>query len=137
MSHLPVTPFLRNVLRADAVVSAAAALVMLLGGSALQSLLQLPAWLMLGGGLALVAYAAIVAWMSGRENVPRGWVWALVAVNIAWAFDCALIAFASPLQPSALGHAFLGVHIATVLVFAHLQHMALQRGHPAGAHARA
>ncbi|MCR5882705.1 hypothetical protein LRS03_07490 [Rhizobacter sp. J219] len=137
MSNLHVTPFLRNVLRADAAVSAGAALVMLLGGSALQTLLQLPAWLMLGGGAALVAYVVFVAWMSRRDSVPRALVWTLVAINVGWAFDCALLAFASWLQPSAWGQAFLGVHIVTVLVFAELQYVALQRARASGAYAHA
>jgi hypothetical protein len=137
MSHLPVTPFLRNVLLADAAVSAVAALVMLLGGQALQALLQLPAWLLVGAGAALVAYTVFVGWMSRRESAPRALVWVLVAINLGWAFDCALIAFASWLQLSAWGQAFLGVHIVTVLVFAHLQYTALQRGRAMGSRALA
>lgn len=137
MSHLHVTPFLRNVLRADAAVSAVAALVMLLGGSALQSLLQLPAGLLLGAGSALVAYVVFAMWLSQRDTVPRGLIWTLVVINVGWAFDCALLAFASWLQPSAWGHAFLGAHIVTVLVFAQLQYMALQRGRASGVPAHA
>lgn len=137
MSHLPVTPFLRNVFLADAVVSGGAALVMLLGGSPLQSLLQLPSWLMLGGGATLVAYAVFVGWLSRRDRVPRALVWALVVVNVVWAVDCALITFASWWQPSGLGQAFLGVQIAAVLVFAALQFIALQRDRVSGMRVRA
>lgn len=137
MSHLPVTPFLRYVLRTDAVVSGAAALLMLLGGGALQSLLQLPAWLMFGAGAALVAYVVFIAWLSQRERVPRALVWTLVAINVGWAFDCALLSFASGLQPSAWGQAFLALHIVTVLVFAELQYIALQRGKASGTYAHA
>jgi hypothetical protein len=137
MSHLHVTPFLRNVFLADAVVSGGAALLMLLGGGALQALLQLPAWLMLGGGATLVAYAVFVGWLSRRESVPRALVWALVVLNVGWAFDCALIAFASWWQPSGLGQAFLGVQIVAVLVFAELQFVALQRDRASGARVHA
>jgi len=132
MSHLPVTPFLRNVLLADAVVSGGAALVMLLGGPLLQSLVHLPAWMMLGGGATLVAYAVFVGWLSRRESVPRALVWALVVINVVWAVDCGLIAFASWWQPSLLGQAFLGVQIAAVLLFAELQFIALQRDRASG-----
>ena len=137
MSHLNVTPFLRKVLLADAVVSGAAGLVMLAGGAALQALLQLPGWLMLGGGATLVAYAAFLGWLSRRASVPRGLVWALVVLNVGWALDCALIAFGGWLQPSGLGQAFLGVQIAAVLVFAELQFIALQRGRAPGAQVHA
>lgn len=137
MSHVHVTPFLRKVLLADAVVSAAAALLMLAGGRPLQDLLQVPAWLLLGPGAALVAYAVFVSWLSRRSSVPRALVWALIVINVGWAFDCALIAFASWLQPSVWGQAFLGVHIVTVLVFARLQYASLQREPARGAHAHA
>ena len=137
MTHLHVTPFLRKVLQADAAVTTVAALAMLLGGSALQTLLQLPAWLLLGGGAALVAYVVFAVWVSQRDRVPRALVWALVAINVGWAFDCALLAFASWLQPSAWGYAFLGVHIVTVLVFAELQYVALQRERASGVPAHA
>ncbi|MET0333902.1 MAG: hypothetical protein ABW190_06495 [Rhizobacter sp.] len=132
MSHLPVSTFLRNVLLADAVVSGAAALVMLAGGSWLQALLQLPAWVMLGGGATLLAYAVFVGWLSKRRSVPRALVWSLVVINLGWALDCAVLAFGGWWQPSGLGQAFLGVQIAAVLVFAELQFVALRRDRASG-----
>lgn len=137
MSHLPVTSFLRNVLLADAVVSGAVAVLMLAGGRPLQDLLQLPAWLLVGPGAVLMAYALFVGWLSRRSSVPRAIVWTLIVINVGWAFDCALIAFASWLQPSAWGQAFLGVHIVAVLVFARLQYAGLQREPARSAHAHA
>ncbi|MBX3619919.1 MAG: hypothetical protein KF891_08035 [Rhizobacter sp.] len=136
-SRLPVTRFVRNVLLADAVVSGAAAAVMLLGGEWLYELLQLPAWLMVSGGLTLVAYTALVGWLSRRPSVARPVVWAVVAVNVVWAIDCATIAFGGWLQPSLWGQLFLGAHIATVLVFAELQLMCLRRASRPGAQAYA
>ncbi|MBL0731060.1 hypothetical protein [Piscinibacter sp. HJYY11] len=132
MSHLSVTPFLRNVLIADGAMGVVTALVMLLGSDVLQPLLQLPAWLMLVGGAVLAAYGLLVGWLSRRGSLPRGLLWALVVFNLAWAFDFALVAFASWLQPSALGQAFLGAHIVAGLLFAQLQYMALQRDRALG-----
>jgi hypothetical protein len=122
--------FLRNVLLADAAVSGAAAAAMLLGGSWLQSLLNLPGELLLPAGLVLAAYAGLVAWLARRESLPRVTVWALIACNVAWAADCVAIAIAPWFAPNALGQAFLGLQVVAVLAFAELQFMALRRPQP-------
>lgn len=137
MAHLLVSRFVRNVFLADAVVSGAAAVVMLLGGHWLQAVLQLPAWLMLGGGATLVAYAALVGWLSRRDRIARPVVWAVLAVNLLWALDCAVLAWGGWLQPSVWGQLFLGAQVAAVLVFAELQYVCLRRAREPGGHAYA
>lgn len=137
MSHLTVTPFVRNVFLADAVVSGAAGAVMLLGGAWLQSLLQLPGWLMLSGGVTLLAYAAGVAWMSRRQALPRRLVWAVLAINVVWAIDCTALAFSGWMSPSLFGQFFLMAQVAAVLVFAELQYVCLRRAAAPGASAYA
>ena len=132
MSQMPVTRFVRHVFLADAAVSGAAAAVMLLGGAWLQALLQLPAWLMWSGGVTLAAYAAFVTWMSGRERLPRGLVWATLTINLVWAIDCAALAFSGWLSPSLFGQVFLLAQAAAVLIFAELQFVCLRRA-PTGA----
>jgi hypothetical protein len=137
MSQLAVTRFVRNVFLADAVVSAAAGAVMLLGGAWLQDLLQLPAWLMLSGGLTLMVYAAGVAWMSQRTRLPRSLVWAVFAINLLWAIDCSALAFSGWMSPSLFGQFFLLAQVAAVLVFAELQYVCLRRAASPGASAYA
>jgi hypothetical protein len=127
MSQMPVTSFVRNVFLADALVSGAAAAVMLLGGAWLQQLLQLPAWLMWSGGLTLAAYAAFVGWLSRRDRLPRALVWAVLAVNLVWAIDCSALAFSGWMTPSLFGQFFLLAQVAAVLVFAELQFVCLRR----------
>ena len=127
MSHVQVNRFVRNVLLADAGVSAAAGAVMVFGGTALQSLLGLPGALLLPAGLFLFGYAAALGWLSRRERLPRLVLWALVLGNVVWAIECGVIAFGGSHAPTALGQAFLAVNIVAVLVFADLQFICLRR----------
>ncbi len=128
MSHVSVSSFLRKVLMADGAIGLVSGLVMALGGAALEGLLGLPAWLLVPAGLSLFVYTAAVFWMALRESVPRGAVWALVAINVAWAVDCVAIAAGPWFEPTRLGLAFLAANVVNVLVFAELQYMALRRG---------
>ncbi|MEP7101235.1 MAG: hypothetical protein ABI781_12045 [Burkholderiales bacterium] len=125
----PIQPtvFLRRVLWADAIVSAAVGVVMTLGANALQGLLGLPASLLALAGVALFPYAAYVAWLATRRAVPRAAVWAAIVVNVVWAIDCAFLLFGSGLRPTWLGEAFVVMQIATVLVFAELEFIGLKR----------
>jgi hypothetical protein len=128
MSH-PLQPglFLRRVLGADALVSAAVGAVMALGAGVLQGPLGLPTSLLALAGAALFPYAAYVAWLATRRSVPRAAVWVAIVVNIVWAIDCALLLVDSAVQPTALGQAFVGLQIATVLAFAALEFVGMKR----------
>lgn len=124
---LTVTPFLRWALLADAVASGATGLLMLVLGDALQSLLGLPGLLLFGAGLFLLPYAALIAWLGLRPNVPR---WALRAViigNALWALDCVLLAVTGLVSPSMLGVVFLLVQAVVVGAFAELQYVGMRR----------
>jgi hypothetical protein len=127
MSHVTVSRFVRNVLLADAGVSAAAGALLVLGGSALPLLLGLPASLLLPAGLFMLGYAAVLTWLSRRERLPRFALWLLVVGNVLWAAECAVIAFGSSYAPTGLGQAFLGLNVVTVLVLAELQFICLRR----------
>ncbi len=134
MSQLFVSSFLRRVLQADAIVSLGAGAVMAMGGVWLQPWLQLPASLLVTAGLSLFVYAAVVAWMSRRESVPRAALWLVIGCNLAWAVDCVAIAAGPWFAPSLLGELFLGANALTVLLFADLEFLGLRRagGVPAG-----
>lgn len=127
MSHVPVSVFLRRVLLADAVLSLPSGVAMALGGGLLAPWLGLPNWLLVPGGVALVAYAALLYRMAGRPSLPRAALWALIGFNLVWAIDCVAIAAGMWLAPTPLGLAFLGIHVAAGLVFAELQFIGLRR----------
>jgi len=123
---ISVNPFLRRVLWADAIVSAAVGVLMALGAGFLQRLLGLPPALLEVAGVALLPYAAYLVWLAGRAAVPRVAVWAPIVLNLVWAIDCLLL-FAAGLRPTLLGEAFIVLHIVTVLAFAELEFIGLRR----------
>ena len=128
MSH-PIQPdlFLRRVLWADAIVSAAVGAVMALGANPLHGLLGLPAALLVAAGVALFPYAAYVAWLATRRAVPRAAVWVAIVVNLVWAIDCAMLLVRSSVALSLLGEAFIVLQIVTVLAFAALEFIGMRR----------
>jgi hypothetical protein len=127
MSSTRPTPFLRFALYADALASAASGLLMAAGAGQLERLLGIPAALLQPAGLILLPYAALVAWLGSRENVPTAAVWTVIACNVLWAADCAIVLASGWLAPTALGYAFVIAQALTVLVFAELQYVGLRR----------
>ena len=123
----PASAFLRNVLLADALVSGATGLLMTLAAGLLEPILQVPATLLRGAGLALLPYAAVVAWLARREALPRGAVWAVVACNAAWAVDCVALLVTGWIDPTLLGVAFILMQALVVAAFAELQVVGLRR----------
>ena len=119
--------FLRRVLWADAIVSAAVGAVMALGAGALQELLGLPSSLLLIAGLALFPCAAYLVWLTTRNEVARAAVWVPIALNLVWAADCLVLLLVAELRPTLLGEAFIGLHIVTVLAFAEAEFIGLRR----------
>ncbi|MCX8004828.1 MAG: hypothetical protein N2688_07700 [Burkholderiaceae bacterium] len=117
--------FLRRALAADAIVSAATALLMLFGAPLLADLLRLPETLLRFAGLALLPYVAFVAYAIRRP--ARGAVWTVIACNVAWAAGCAWLIASGWIAPNALGTAFVVVQAVAVLVFAELQYLGLRR----------
>lgn len=128
MSAVPMSVFLRRVLWADALVSGAAGALMLFGAALLAPWLNLPFFLLVPAGAALVLYAGVLVWLARKPALPRGAVWSLVAINLLWAVDCLWVSLGGVFAPTALGHAFIGVQIAAVLGFAGLQCLALREG---------
>jgi hypothetical protein len=127
MSHLAMTPFLRRVLRVDAVLSALTAAVMLVDAEPLAAWTGLPAGLVQGLGAALVPWAALLAWLGSRATVARAAIGAVVALNFLWVLDCALLAFGAFGSPQGLGIAVAAVQAAGTFVIAELEWMGLKR----------
>lgn len=126
-------PFLRRVLWADAIVSAAVGLAMAGTAPWLGTLTYLPAELLMPAGLALLPYAAYLAWVATRPAVPPAAVWVPIVLNLVWAADCLWLIAAGAPRPGELGIAFLAIQVATVLVFAALEFGGLRRAAPAAA----
>jgi len=118
---------LRKVLLADAVVSGATGLLLLLGAGMLTALLGVPEDFMRYTGLSLLPFAALIGYLARREHLPRPVVWAVVAYNALWAVDSVLILVTGWIAPSALGYAFIVAQAAVVALFAQLQYFGLRR----------
>ena len=119
--------FLRRVLLADAAVSATVGVLMAAAAAPLQDLLALPSGLLVGAGLALLPYAAYLAWIATGAALPRLALWVPIVLNLLWAIDCLYVGFGGAYAPSAFGQAFAVVQVVTVLVFAELEFIGLRR----------
>ena len=121
--------FLRQALLADAVTTAACALLMVAAAGPLASLLGLPAGLLRAAGLILIPFAAFLGMLALREEVPRVAVWAVIIANAAWTLDSLLLLVSGWVQPTAAGIAFVIAQAAFVAMYAELQFVGLRRSH--------
>lgn len=128
MSVLSSPHFLPRVLWVDAAACAASGLLQLAGGAPLAGLLGLPKNLLGATGLFLLGYAVLVVLVARCPVLPRTMVWLLVAGNLLWAVDCAMLLASGWVAPTRLGTAYVVVQALTVLVLAELQWFGLRRG---------
>jgi hypothetical protein len=119
------TRFLRRALLADAVMSGAAGLLMLLGAEVLAPLLGLPTALLRYAGLALIPFVAFVAYVGTRERLAPTSVWAVIVINTLWAAGSLLLL--AWLAPTLLGYVFVVAQATAVAVFGELQFIGLRR----------
>ncbi|WP_269932258.1 hypothetical protein [Aminobacter sp. HY435] len=128
-----VTPFLRNALRADAVVSGAAGLLMIAGAPLLSPLLGLSERLLFWAGIALVPFVAMLLLVARRATVSKLVVIDLIAINALWAAASFGLLVSGAVGPNLLGIAFVVGQALTVVVFAELQFIGLRRAGAGGA----
>ena len=127
MSQRTMTPFLRNVLRVDALLSGLTALALMADAEPLAAWTGLPAGALRGIGVALVPWTALLAWLASRAVVPGAAVGTVIALNFVWALDCALAAFGVLGAPAGPGVALLAVQAAGAVVLAELEWVGLRR----------
>lgn len=124
--------FLRQVLKVDALLSAATAAAMTFGASVLAPATGLPQALLVVAGAALVPWVAYLLWVATRPAVPVAAVWLVIGLNLLWAVDCTLLALGVGFEPTAIGVAFAVAQAVGVMVLAELQFVGLRRS-PAAA----
>lgn len=124
---IAVTPFLRNVLRLDALVSGAAGLVMLAGAPWLSPLLGLPEPLLIWAGVALVPFVAMLVVVARRASVARLVLVDLIAINALWVAASFGLLVSGAVAPNLLGMAFVAAQALTVAAFAGLQVVGFRR----------
>lgn len=129
-STVPVSTFLRRVLLADAVLSAATGAAMALGAGLLGPLLGLPVPMLQAAGAICLAWAAIVGACGTRTTLPRLAVLAVIGLNALWVLESIALLLSGWVAPSALGIAFVLFQAAVVAVLAELQFVGLRRLNP-------
>lgn len=122
-----ITPFLRNALMLDALVSGAAAILMMAGGSLLAPLLELPASLLFWAGLALVPWVAMLLVVARRSEVSRLVMIDIVAINALWVVASFGLLVSGAVSPNLFGIAFVAAQALAVALFAELQFVGLRR----------
>jgi CHASE2 domain-containing sensor protein len=127
MKTIQPAPFLRQALLADAVTSAACAVLMIAAAGFLEGLLGLPAALLRGAGLVLLPFVACLAVLATRESVPRAAVWAVIGANALWAVESALLLLTGWVDPTPAGIVFVIAQGAVVALYAELQIVGLRR----------
>lgn len=137
MKTITPSPLLTFAFGADALVSGAVALLQLATAAWLGKLLQLPPALLLGTGLFLAGYTALLIVLARSRVIWSGLARFVALGNIGWAAGCAALIAAGLVTPGPLGVGFLLVQAVTVLVFAALQWMGLASSAPVMAHASA
>ena len=127
MSLQITSAFLRKVLAADALISAATGLLMAFGASLLGDVFELPPGLVRYVGLVLLPFAGGVWYLSGRRVVNASAVRAVIAANVAWVGASALVLLMGWIDPNALGTAFVILQAVVVAGLAELQYAGLRR----------
>lgn len=123
----PLSPFLRRVLLADAIVSGATGLLLFAGAGFLAEILLLPEALLRPAGLFLLPYSMLVGFVATRATSPRWAIWAIIIANALWAVDSVLLLLSGWVTPNALGYAFVLMQALVVAIFAEAQYLGLRR----------
>ena len=114
-------PLLRAALNLDALVTGANGAAYLAAAGPLGELLGLSETLLRATGAFLLVYAALVAVVGSRREIPRGPVYAIVAANVIWAVDSVVMAIAGWGDPTTTGTVWIVLQAVVVAAFAELQ----------------
>ena len=127
MSNQTRNTFLRNAMMIDATASAAMGLMMAAAAVPLSGLLGLPEMLLRVCGLALLPYAAVLAFAGTRPVINPMVVRLVIAGNLLWTVASGVLLVSGWVSPSALGYAFVLLQALAVLGFAEFQIIGLRR----------
>jgi len=118
---------LRFALTADAAVTGANALAYLAGAVVLDSVLGVPAGVLVAVGAFLAIFALLVLRLATRRELPRPAVLAVIDANLAWAAGSLLLLVLDTFTPSTAGQVWIAVQVVAVLGFAALQYAGLRQ----------
>ena len=118
---------LRFALRLDAAITAANGAAYLALCWLLDGWLGVPAAFLAGVGAFLVAFAAFVGRLAVQASPARGAVIAVIAANVLWVLDSALLLAADWFSPTVAGQVVIALQAAGVAGLAALQYAGLRR----------
>lgn len=121
------SPFLRRLIAIDAVACLASGGLLAFAAGPLAAVTGLSPALTRPAGIFLLAWSLLLAGLATRPALPRGVVWALVAVNAAWAVESGLLLALGWASPTPAGYGFVIVQALAVAALAELQVLALRR----------
>ncbi len=119
--------FLRRALQADTVFSGTGAAIFSLGAGELAPLVNLPEALLRETGLFLIAYTALVGWMSMRQSLPKILVAVVIIGNAAWTLASIALLLSGAVSPNLLGEAMVVAQAIATGTLAELQYVGLRR----------
>ncbi|MFI8582341.1 hypothetical protein FIV02_23185 [Pseudomonas sp. THAF187a] len=131
MNVLQPNPMLRDALLLDGLLSGVTGLLLVLAAGWLGAFLELPRLLLLVAGSALLPFAALLVWLSNRQQISRQVVWAVIAVNALWVIDSLLVLLIGWLSPNLFGYAFVVAQALAVALLAELQWFGLRHSQAA------
>lgn len=110
---------------ADAFATAATGLLMAAAGELLADITGIPAGFSVPVGIALVAFAAVVAIVGTRRQTPRGLATAIVGINALWVVGSFVVLALGSFPLTVLGVAFVVSQALAVAALAILQYVSL------------
>ena len=118
--------FLRRALTADAAISGATGVVMIVAADVLAGLLSVPATLLRYAGIGLIPFVVYLFYLSRRPLLAPASVWLVIALNIAWVIASGLLLLSGQIHPNAFGYAFVIGQAIAVAAFAEVQYVGLR-----------
>lgn len=98
---------LKYALLTDATASFLSAILLTVAAGPIANLFNLPQSLLFYAGIAFLPFAAFVAWTATRPEIPRGFAWAIVALNVVYVLECVIGVEAGFLNANFWGNVFV------------------------------
>lgn len=124
---ITITPFLRNVLKVDALFSAIGAALMAAGAPIVAPLTGLPSMLLVGAGLALVPWTALLVYVMRQQSVARLIMVDVIAINAVWVAGSVGLLASGYIQPNWLGISFVAAQALVVAALTELQVIGMRK----------
>jgi hypothetical protein len=119
--------FLRYVLWADAISCLVCGILQVALAGPLSSYLGLSASLLMDTGVFLLVYAAVVAFLATRTQVPGAILGLLIVGNIVWGVLAVAILLEGDARITLLGKGYVTAQALTVLILAQLQYLLVRQ----------